>query len=141
MSRGVVLALRVFVVLRLSRFLHTFGMLVSEWVSGEEFRKLPVQSCPLGRYFVIRVRCDGELGVLIWRLIASDKRYIDLASVREGRHYTTARHTPGVSTTTKPGTNLTINYHNTQPCKHCAISPHQHPSALFIFQLQSQYCC
>ena len=78
------LALRVFVVLRLSRFLHTFGMLVSEWVSGEEFRKLPVQSCPLGRYFVIRVRCDGELGVLIWRLIASDKRYIDLASVRGG---------------------------------------------------------
>ena len=27
----------------------------------------------------------GVLGVLIWRLIASDKRYIDLASVREGR--------------------------------------------------------
>ena len=50
-------------------------------MSEEEFRKHPA-------VLIFSAECDGvrgELGVLIWRLIASDKCYIDLASVREGR--------------------------------------------------------
>ena len=79
---------------------------------------------PVRRYLVIRVRCDGELGVLIWRLIASDKRYIDLASVRQGRGgegrggYTTARHTGCLHNN---NLQLTINYHNTQRTVNTAL--------------------
>ena len=75
-------------------------------MSKEEFRKHPA-------VLIFSAECDGvrgELGVLIWRLIApaSDKRYIDLAEAEGGREggYTTSgclHNNPG----------LTINYHNT----------------------------
>ena len=52
-------------------------------MSEEEFRKHPA-------VLIFSAECDGvrgELGVLIWRLIApaSDKRYIDLAEAEGGR--------------------------------------------------------
>ena len=53
-----------------------------------------------------RWACVGVLGVLIWRLIASDKRYIDLAS--EGRLHRLL--TAGTDRAAQPALSYTLHF-------------------------------